>query len=316
MTARSTRLTHCLRACGLAALLAATLPAQAAISVIDDTGATVTVPRPVQRVISLAPHATELLFAAGGGARIVGTVAYSDYPSSARDIPHVGDNRALDLERIAALKPDLVVVWRHGNAQKQTDRLRALGIPLYFSEPHRLADIPRSIEVLGTLLDTRASAHDAAQQFRQQADALRHRYASRPPVTVFFQVWEQPLMTLNGQHVFTDMLALCGGRNVFAGEPLLVPTVSTEAVIAANPEVLLTASMGATQGNRPVDTLEPWKRWTSLLAVQRGNLFTVNGDLINRPGPRLMEGAALLCEDLEQARTKRLARQGDAASNR
>jgi iron complex transport system substrate-binding protein len=270
----------------------------------------------VQRVISLAPHATELLFAAGGGARIVGTVAYSDYPSSARDIPHVGDNRALDLERIAALKPDLVVVWRHGNAQKQTDRLRALGIPLYFSEPHRLADIPRSIEVLGTLLDTRASAHDAAQQFRQQADALRHRYASRPPVTVFFQVWEQPLMTLNGQHVFTDMLALCGGRNVFAGEPLLVPTVSTEAVIAANPEVLLTASMGATQGNRPVDTLEPWKRWTSLLAVQRGNLFTVNGDLINRPGPRLMEGAALLCEDLEQARTKRLARQGDAASNR
>ncbi|MFP3888788.1 cobalamin-binding protein [uncultured Ralstonia sp.] len=316
MTARSTRLTHCLRAFGLAALLAATLPAQAAISVIDDTGATVTVPRPVQRVISLAPHATELLFAAGGGARIVGTVAYSDYPSSARDIPHVGDNRALDLERIAALKPDLVVVWRHGNAQKQTDRLRALGIPLYFSEPHRLADIPRSIEVLGTLLDTRASAHDAAQQFRQQADALRHRYASRPPVTVFFQVWEQPLMTLNGQHVFTDMLALCGGRNVFAGEPLLVPTVSTEAVIAANPEVLLTASMGATQGNRPVDTLEPWKRWTSLLAVQRGNLFTVNGDLINRPGPRLMEGAALLCEDLEQARTKRLARQGDAASNR
>jgi iron complex transport system substrate-binding protein len=135
-------------------------------------------------------------------------------------------------------------------------------------------------------------------------------------VTVVFQVWEQPLMTLNGQHVFTDMLALCGGRNVFAGEPLLVPTVSTEAVIAANPEVLLTASMGATQGNRPVDTLEPWKRWTSLLAVQRGNLFTVNGDLINRPGPRLMEGAALLCEDLEQARTKRLARQGDAASNR
>jgi iron complex transport system substrate-binding protein len=290
--------------------------AQAAVTVVDDTGKRVTLARPAQRVISMAPHITELLFAAGGGARIVGTVAYSDYPSSARDIPHVGDNRALDLERIAALKPDLVVVWRHGNAQKQTDRLRALGIPLYFSEPHRLADIPRSIEVLGTLLDTRASAHDAAQQFRQQADALRHRYASRPPVTVFFQVWEQPLMTLNGQHVFTDMLALCGGRNVFAGEPLLVPTVSTEAVIAANPEVLLTASMGATQGNRPVDTLEPWKRWTSLLAVQRGNLFTVNGDLINRPGPRLMEGAALLCEDLEQARTKRLARQGDAASNR
>ncbi|CAJ0811402.1 cobalamin-binding protein [Ralstonia flaminis] len=297
---------------GLAALAVAAAPALAAISVTDDTGATVTLQHPAQRIVSLAPHATELLFAAGGGARIVGTVAYSDYPPAARDIPHVGDNRALDLERIAALKPDLVVVWRHGNAQKQIDRLRALGIPLFFSEPHRMGDIPRSIEALGTLLDTRASAHDAAQQFRQQVDTLRNRYASKPPVQVFYQVWEQPLMTLNGQHIFTDMLALCGGRNIFASEPLLVPTVLPEAVIAANPEVLLTASMGATQGSRPIDTLDGWKRWPQLLAVQRGNLFSINGDLINRFGPRLVEAAAQLCDDLEQARMKR---QGAQATN-
>lgn len=308
MTARLPRLAHCLCVLGLAAL-AAIAPAHAAISVTDDTGATVTLQRPAQRIVSLAPHATELLFAAGGGARIVGTVAYSDYPPPARDIPHVGDNRSLDLERIAALKPDLVVVWRHGNAQKQIERLRALGIPLYFSEPHRMGDIPRSIETLGTLLDTRASAHNAAQQFRQRVDALRQRYASRPPVPVFYQVWEQPLMTLNGQHIFSDMLALCGGRNIFANEPLLVPTVSVEAVVAANPEVLLTASMGATQGSRPIDTLDAWKRWPQLLAVQRGNLFTINGDLINRFGPRLVDAATLLCEDLEQARTRRLGQQ-------
>lgn len=297
-------LTRCARALGLAALLAVAMPVQAALSVADDTGAIVTVPHPAQRVVSLAPHATELLFAAGGGARIVGAVTYSDYPSAARDIPRVGDNRAVDLERIAALKPDLVVVWRHGNAQKQTDRLRALGIPLFFSEPRRLTDIPRAIEALGTLLDTRASAHDAAERFR------------RPPVTVFFQVWEQPLMTLNGQHVFSDMLALCGGRNVFADAQPLVPTVSTEAVLAANPEVLLTAGMGATQGSRPIDTLDAWKRWPSLLAVQRGNLFTIDGDLINRPGPRLLQGAALLCEDLEQARARRPAQGHAAAANR
>lgn len=313
MIARSPRLARCLSALGILALLAAA-PARAAISVTDDTGAAVTLQRPAQRIVSLAPHVTELLFAAGGGARIVGTVAYSDYPPAARDIARVGDNRSLDLERIAALKPDLVVVWRHGNAQKQLDRLRALGIPMFFSEPHRMSDIPRSIEALGTLLDTRASAHDAAQQFRQRVDALRNRYASRPPVPVFYQVWEQPLMTLNGQHVFSDMLALCGGRNVFAGEPLLVPTVSVEAVIAANPEVLLTASLGATQGNRPIDTLEGWKRWPQLLAVQRGNLFTINGDLINRFGPRLVEAATLLCEDLEQARTRRLG--ADARAGR
>jgi len=283
----------------------AAMPALAAISVTDDTGATVTLARAAQRIVSLAPHATELLFAAGGGARIVGTVAYSDYPPAARDIPHVGDNRSLDLERIAALKPDLVVVWRHGNAQKQIDRLRAMGMPLFFSEPHRMSDIPRSIEALGTLLDTRASAHDAAQQFRTRVDRLRNRYASRPPVPVFYQVWEQPLMTLGGQHIFSDMLALCGGRNVFGGEPLLVPTVSVESVIAANPEVLLSASMGATQGGRPIDTLDGWKRWPQLLAVQRGNLFTINGDLINRFGPRLVEAAAQVCEDLEQARARR-----------
>ncbi|CAJ0777980.1 Vitamin B12-binding protein [Ralstonia mannitolilytica] len=306
MTARFSHLARGIATLGLAALLAAAAPAVAAISVTDDTGAAVTLQRPAQRIVSLAPHATELLFAAGGGARIVGTVTYSDYPPAARDIPRVGDNRSLDLERIAALKPDLVVVWRHGNAQKQLDRLRALGIPLFFSEPHRMADIPRSIEALGTLLDTRASAHDAAQQFRQRVDGLRNRYSGRPPVAVFYQVWEQPLMTLNGQHIFSDMLALCGGRNVFASEPLLVPTVSVEAVIAANPEVLLTASMGATQGNRPIDTLDGWKRWPQLLAVQRGNLFTINGDLINRFGPRLVEAATQLCEDLEDARTRRL----------
>ena len=221
MNTRLSCLARSLCALGFAVLAAAAPPAFAAISVTDDAGATVTLQRPAQRIVSLAPHVTELLFAAGGGARIVGTVAYSDYPPPARDIPHVGDNRSLDLERIAALKPDLVVVWRHGNAQKQIDRLRALGIPLFFSEPHRMSDIPRSIETLGTLLDTRASAHDAAQQFRQRVDMLRNRYASRPPVTVFYQVWEQPLMTLNGQHIFSDMLALCGGRNVFASEPLL-----------------------------------------------------------------------------------------------
>ncbi|CAJ0775476.1 Vitamin B12-binding protein [Ralstonia condita] len=305
MNVRLPRLVRSVLAFGVAVLTVAAVPALAAISVTDDSGATVTLQRPAQRIVSLAPHATELLFAAGGGARIVGTVEYSDYPLPARDIPHVGDNRSLDLERIAALKPDLVVVWRHGNAQKQIDRLHALGIPLFFSEPHRMSDIPRSIEALGTLLDTRASAHDAAKQFRERVDALRHRYAGRPPVTVFYQVWDQPLMTLNGQHIFSDMLALCGGRNVFANEPLLVPTVTAEAVIAANPEVLLTASLGATQGNRPIDTLDGWKRWPHMLAVQRGNLFSINGDLINRFGPRLVDAATLLCEDLEQARMRR-----------
>lgn len=289
----------------LAALLAATLPARAAITVVDDAGQTVTLAQPARRVVSLAPHVTEMIYAAGGGERIVGTVSYSDYPPQARDIPRVGDNKALDLERIAALKPDLIVVWRHGNAQKQTDRLRALGMPVFYSEPRRLETIPENLEKLGTLMGTESVARRAASDFRQQVDTLRRTYAGRPPVTVFYQVWQQPLMTLNGQHLVSDLLTLCGGRNLFATEAPLVPTVSVEAVIAGNPEVMLTAAMGATRPDKPLADFSIWEKWKQVTAVARNNLFTIDGDLVNRAGPRVVQGAAEICKDLEVARGRR-----------
>ncbi|SPR98004.1 cobalamin-binding protein [Cupriavidus taiwanensis] len=290
------------------ALLLAALPASATVSVVDDAGQTVTLAQPARRVVSLAPHVTEMLFAAGGGDRIVGTVNYSDYPPQAREIARVGDNKALDLERIAALRPDLIVVWRHGNAQKQADRLRALGIPLFYSEPRRLAAIPDNIEKLGTLLGTEAIARRAADGFRQQVETLRKTYAARPPVTVFYQVWQQPLMTLNGQHLVSDMLALCGGRNLFAAEAPLVPTVSVEAVIAGNPEAMVTAGMGATRSDQPLPDFEMWRRWKQVTAVARNNLFVIDGDLLNRAGPRVVQGAAQICKDLDTARSRRPAR--------
>ncbi|WP_373378379.1 cobalamin-binding protein [Cupriavidus nantongensis] len=290
------------------ALLLAALPATATVSVIDDAGQTVTLAQPARRVVSLAPHVTEMLFAAGAGDRIVGTVNYSDYPPQALAIARVGDNKALDLERIAALRPDLIVVWRHGNAQKQTDRLRALGIPIFYSEPRRLTAIPDNIEKLGTLLGTEATARGAADNFRQQVETLRKTYAARPPVTVFYQVWQQPLMTLNGQHLVSDMLALCGGRNLFAAEAPLVPTVSVEAVIAGNPEAMVTAGMGATRSDQPLPDFEMWRRWKQVTAVARNNLFVIDGDLLNRAGPRVVQGAAQLCKDLDTARSRRPAR--------
>ncbi|NSX12842.1 cobalamin-binding protein [Cupriavidus taiwanensis] len=291
-----------------ATLLLAALPATAAVSAVDDAGQTVTLAQPARRVVSLAPHVTEMLFAAGAGERIVGTVSYSDYPPQARAIARVGDNKALDLERIAALRPDLIVVWRHGNAQKQTDRLRALGIPIFTSEPRRLAAIPDNIEKLGTLLGTEATARRAADGFRQQVETLRKTYAARPPVTVFYQVWQQPLMTLNGEHLVSDMLALCGGRNLFAAETPLVPTVSVEAVIAGNPEAMVTAGMGATRSDQPLPDFEMWRRWQQVTAVARNNLFVIDGDLINRAGPRVVQGAAQICKDLDTARSRRPAR--------
>ncbi|WP_176059863.1 cobalamin-binding protein [Paraburkholderia sp. BCC1876] len=286
-------------------LCAATLPAHAAVTVTDDTGATVTLPAPAQRVISLAPHVTELLYAAGGGAKMVGAVSYSDYPPEAKQLPRVGDNKALDLERIVALKPDLIVVWRHGNAQRQLDRLRELHVPLFFSEPHRLDDIAVSLTKLGQLLGTSSTADAAAAAYRRDIATLRTQYTSRPPVSVFYQVWDQPLMTLNGDHMISDVIALCGGRNVFAKLEPLVPTVSTEAVLAANPEAIVTAAPGATKPDIPLPQLATWRAWPSLTAVANNNLFAIDGDLINRPAPRIAQGAKQLCEDLEAARSHR-----------
>lgn len=279
--------------------------AQAAITVTDDTGAAVTLATPAQRVISLAPHVTEMLYAAGGGAKVVGAVSYSDYPPQAKQLPRVGDNKALDLERIVALKPDLIVVWRHGNAQQQLDRLRELHVPLYFSEPHHLDDVAVSLTKLGQLLGTSSAADAAAASYRADIARLRSQYANRPPVSVFYQVWDQPLMTLNGEHMLSDVIKLCGGRNVFAKLEPLVPTVSTEAVLAANPEAIVTAAPGATRPDTTLPQLSAWRAWPSLTAVANDNLFAIDGDLINRPAPRIAQGAKLLCEDLEMARGRR-----------
>ena len=281
--------------------------ARATVTATDDTDVTVSLATPAQRVISLAPHATELIYAAGGGAKLVGTVSYSDYPPAAQKVPRVGDNTALDLERIVALKPDLIVVWRHGNAQAQLDRLRELHIPLFFSEPRRLDDIAVTLTRLGTLLGTSAAADVAASKYREDIARLRTRYASRSPVSVFYEVWDQPLMTLNGTHMISDVITLCGGRNVFAQLAPLVPTVSTEAVLAANPEAIVTASAGATKSDALLAKLDSWHAWPSLTAVARNNLFAIDGDLIDRPAPRIAQGAAQLCEDLEVARSRRPA---------
>ncbi|KVV42124.1 cobalamin-binding protein [Burkholderia ubonensis] len=294
----------------LAALIAlgAAPLAHADVSARDDAGNTVTLPAPAQRVVSLAPHATELIYAAGGGAKLVGTVTYSDYPSAAKSVPRVGDNKSLDLERIAALKPDLIVVWRHGNAERQTDALRALHIPLFYSEPKRLDDIATSLRQLGALLGTQPAADAAAASFTRDVAALRTRYAARPPVTVFFQVWDRPLVTLNGAHLISDVIALCGGRNVFASLKPLVPTVTDEAVLAADPEAIVTTSAGATPSHDALPSLARWRAWPALTAVARGNLFAIDGDLLTRASPRVAQGAAALCEDLDAARTRRPAR--------
>lgn len=285
----------------IAALCLISLHAIAAIKVQDDAGDTVVLAKPAQRVVSLAPHVTELLFAAGGADRVVGTVDYSDYPPAARNIPRVGDNRNVDIERLLALKPDLLVVWRHNASQRQMEQLRKLGIPLYYSESHTLDDIPEAVSRLGQLLGTELQAKQNASDLRRQIDSLVARYRHRPAVRVFYQVWDKPLYTLNEQHIVSDAIRICGGENVFGRLSNTAPSITPEAVLQENPEVIVSGD----RKGQTVSGVDMWKRYPSLLAVSRGNLFAISDDLMNRSGPRIIEGATELCERLEEARKRR-----------
>ena len=285
----------------LIATLALTLLCGAAfanITVTDDAGKTVTLKAPAKRILSLAPHVTELLYAAGAGDLIVGTVEYSDFPEAAKKIPRVGSHNSLDLERIVALKPDLIVIWLHGNSQKQLDRLLELGIPAFYNEPTKLDHIPRSIETLGTLTGTGSEARAAASAFRTKVETLRTRYANRAPVSLFYQVWSKPLTTLNGQHLVADVIGLCGGKSLFADLKPKAPAVAMEAVIEADPEAIVSTSILK-------DGLELWAKWPRMRAVKNGHLFAMDGNIINRHGPRITDGAEKLCEILESVRQQR-----------
>jgi len=285
----------------VAALATFGFAAASEIRVTDDSGRSMRLEQPVRRVISLAPHITELLFAAGAGERIVGAVDFSDFPEAAKRIPRVGNNAQLDLERIVALKPDLIVVWLHGNAQRQLDRLLELGIPAFYTESHRLGDIARSIEQLGRLAGTEAVAAAAARAFKSGEAELRARYAGLAPVSIYFQIWGRPLMTINGNHIISDVIRLCGGRNVFADLAPIVPSVSIEAVLAADPEAI-----GGTIGEMGSrEDMLAWLKWPQLRAVARGNLFTIHADFMTRHTPRILEGARQMCAQLDAARERR-----------
>lgn len=285
------------KAAVLAALLAA--PLAGAVTVRDDGGNTVTLDKAAMRVISMSPHVTETLFAAGGGSRIVGTVNYSDYPDAARSIPRIGSNREIDLERVISMKPDLIVAWMHNNSERQIEMVRKLGVPVFLSDPQKLEGIPDNVERLGHLMGTDAVAGPAAAELRRQLASLRSRYAGRPTVRTFYQVWDKPLYTLSGRHIITDALRLCGGENIFDKLTVTAPIVSVESVLQADPE----AVFGTAEKNYGGVSL--WKPYPTLTATRNGNLFTVDGDLLNRAGPRMIAGTAVLCDKLELARRHR-----------
>ena len=251
-----------------------------------------------QRIVSLAPNLTELLFAAGAGSQVVGVSEYSDWPPEARDLPRIGDAFRLDYEGILALRPDVAVAWSSGTPAQAVARLERAGIRVEVVKVQSLEQIAQGIEALGHLAGTDAVAVRAAAQFRSEVAGLRARHAQRPVLDVFIELDHRPLFTVTGRHLISEMVGLCGGRNVFGSLPGLAPSVDLEAVIAARPDVILYTGPVA-------DPASLWRDWPDLPAVRDGNVVGVPGDVVSRATPRVVEGIAAICGVLETARTRR-----------
>ncbi|MDI9243610.1 cobalamin-binding protein [Marinobacter sp. CHS3-4] len=253
---------------------------------------------PAGRIVSLSPGATELLFSAGAGNDVIAVSAWSDYPPAAENLPQVGDSNRLDLEAIVSLEPDLVVAWTDGNSAPQLERIEALGIPVFWLEPRTFDDIAHAVEQLALLTGHDSVGSQRADRFRAQMAQLEQHYADAEPISVFYQVWHQPLMTINDQELIGRVINLCGGQNVFGDLTRLVPRISTEAVLQANPSVVITG--GKDQNDQR--WLDEWRQFPELSAVQADNLFLVSPSLIQRPTLRMYDGAVEFCQVLERAR--------------
>lgn len=286
--------------CVVLLLLTPSLVSAAGRCAEDAIGVEVCLQHPASRIVSLSPGATELLFSVDAGDRVVAASAWSDYPPPAVELPRVGDSNRLDLETIVALQPDLVVAWVDGNSRQQVDRLASLGLPVFWLAPRTFDDIALALENLGTFAATEATADRLASGFRQGIAELGATYAGARRVRVFYQIWDQPLMTINREELIGKAIELCGGVNVFGHLPRLVPRISTEAVLAAAPEVIVTS--GREKNDR--QWLESWQVYPGLPAVAAGNLYLEPPDLLARPTLRMLEGVRHLCQTLEQARDR------------
>ena len=273
------------------------VPAQA-ITVQDFSGREVTLDQPAKRIVALAPHIVENLYSAGAGDKLVGVVSYSDFPDEAKNVPEVGTYNAFSLEQVLALNPDLVVMWGSGNGMQTLSTFEALGIPVYVSELRQLSDVPKSIRNLSQLAGTPAIGEAEASRIETELNALHRRYGEKRSLSVLYQIWNDPLQTVNGEHLISEIISLCGGYNIFGDARSLAPRVSIESVLLRDPDAIVASGMGEA---RP-EWLDQWRAYPSLTAVADEALFFVNPDHLQRPSARIVLGAQSLCQQLDQIR--------------
>lgn len=266
------------------------------IQIIDDAQNTLILNKPAQRIISLAPHISEILFYIEQGEKIVGTDIKSDFPDAAKRISKISDANQINLEAIIALQPDLIIAWKSGNNPKQLAKLKALGYPIYFSEPITLDDIGRNILHFGILTGNKTLASEKAAEFRQQLHQLKNKNPIVNKVKVFYQVWDKPVYTINGEHIISEVIQFCGGENIFHDLKTIAPQISTESVIIRNPDLIIS-------GEDKRDAFQEWKKWPSISAVNHDQFLTINSDHIVRPGPRIILGVEQICQKISQIKS-------------
>jgi iron complex transport system substrate-binding protein len=270
-----------------------------AVVAVDDRGQAIEFANPPQRIISLAPNITELLFAVGAGSHVVAVSEYSDHPADAMALPKIANALGVDFEHILDLQPDLVIAWLSGNGRRVIDRLEHLGIRVFVTEPRRFADVERLLSVFGQISGHPRKGSSQASRFGKQVAALRDRYARRAAISVFYLLSQRPLMTINGEHMISELLTLCGGDNVFADYRLLAPTVNIEDIMKRDADVILISSTVPNVSQ----VRAQWLMMKDLKAAQTSRVFVVDADLINRQAPRLVQGAEQVCRLIDQARS-------------
>ena len=273
--------------------------AVAELRVVDDNGDEIRLSAPAKRIISLAPNITEVLFHVGAGENIVGADEYSNYPEAAKKIPRVNNYAAANYELILSLKPDLIIAWQSGNGEKIIQPLRKLGIPVFVIETKKIDLIPNLFRRLGQLSGHSEQAEDRAQEFTERLALLRSAQQNKPSIRTFYQIWDEPLITLNGQHMVSNVIELCGGINIFADAVPLVPYVNIESIVAADPQVIIA---GGSREERP-RWQKRWQRWNTISAVINQQIYLIPADLMQRHSVRILEGAEMMCDYLDAARS-------------
>lgn len=263
----------------------------------DDSGQLIRCSNPAKRIISLAPDITETLFAIGAGDRIVGVVSGSDFPAEAKKIPRVGSYSGIDLEIIVTLHPDLIVTWSN-TFSRQLRLLKKLGIRIYTTKPHCLEDVARTMKNLGCLTGMEKSAQHVADNYLKELASLYERNHHQSTLRVFYQIGSYSLITINQESWINQAINICGGANVFATTRSIAPAIGLEAVLAADPEVIISDAINQ-------DWKKRWQAWPQLSASKNDMLFAIPPDLIDRAGPRLLEGTKQLCHYLQIARKRK-----------